>query len=97
MAALKFTTAFFSMGMLVKRDPNMTSMIELNSNFYQGRPAEMPMTDVDPRIVKKLYTCPICLGKLLSQLQGVDHITRFHRIKYEDQIRLRLTLAEQDV
>ena len=76
--------------MLVNRDPNMVPLMELNPNFQN-------IKEVDSREITKLYMCPICLGKLVNPMDGGDHITRFHRIKYVDQIRLRLRLTEVPV
>ena len=78
--------------MLVKRDPNALPLMELNPNFqYQNmRPTE----EIDSRIITRVYMCPICLGKLADPRDGGDHITRFHRIKYVDQMRLGLKLTE---
>ena len=76
--------------MLVKRDPNALPLMELNPNFQQMRPTE----EIDSRIITKLYECPICLGKLVDPMHGADHITRFHRIRYVDQMRLGLKLTE---
>ena len=76
--------------MLVKRDPNALPLMELNPNFQHMRPNE----EIDSRIITKLYECPICLGKLVDPMHGADHITRFHRIRYVDQMRLGLKLTE---
>ena len=76
--------------MLVKRDPNALPLMELNPNFQQMRPTE----EIDSRIITKVYMCPICLGKLVDPMHGGDHITRFHRIRYVDQMRLGLKLTE---
>ena len=79
--------------MLVNRDPNGVPLMELNPNFQKIRETK----EVDSREITKLYMCPICLGKLVNTMDGRDHITRFHRIKYVDQIRLRLKLTEVPV
>ena len=79
--------------MLVKRDPNALPLMELNPNFQHMRPTE----EIDSRIITKLYMCPICLGKLVDPMHGGDHITRFHRIRYVDQMRLGLNLTEVSV
>ena len=76
--------------MLVNRDPNGVPLMELNPNIRQTK-------EVDPKAITKLYMCPICLGKLVDPMDGGDHITRFHRIKYVHQIRLGLKLTEVPV
>ena len=79
--------------MPVNRDPNAVPLMELNPNFQHIIQAG----EVDSRAITKLYMCPICQGKLVNLRDGGDHITRFHRIKYADQIRLRLRLTEVSV
>ena len=79
--------------MLVNRDPNGVPLMERSPNFQNIRQSK----EVDSREITKLYMCPICLGKLVNPMDGRDHITRFHRIKYVDQIRLRLKLTEVPV
>ena len=76
--------------MLVKRDPNVLPLMELNPNFQHISPTE----EFDSRIITKLYMCPICQGKLVDPMHGGDHITRFHRIRSVDQMRLGLKLTE---
>ena len=76
--------------MPVNRDPNGVPLMELNRNFQHIRQTEV----VDSRAITKLYKCPICQGKLVDPMHGGDHITRFHRIKCVDQIRLGLKLTE---
>ena len=79
--------------MLVNRDPNGVPLMEPNPNFQHISQTK----EVDPRAITKLYMCPICRGKLVDPMHGGDHITRFHRIKYADQIRLELRLTEVPV
>ena len=85
---MSFILSFFRMP--VNRDPNGVPLMELNPNFQHIRQTEV----VDSRAITKLYKCPICQGKLVDPMHGGDHITRFHRIKYVDQIRLGLKLTE---
>ena len=79
--------------MPVNRNPNGVPLMELNPNFQHIIQAG----EVDSRAITKLYMCPICQGKLVNLRDGGDHITRFHRIKFADQIRLRLRLTEVPV
>ena len=79
--------------MPVNRDPNAVPLMELNPNFQHIIQAG----EVDSRAITKLYMCPICEGKLVNLRDGGDHMTRFHRIKHVDQIRLRLRLTEVPV
>ena len=72
-------------------DPKGVPLMELDPNFQHIRQTEEV---VDSRAVTKLYECPICLGKLVNPMHGGDHITRFHRIKIVDQIRLKIQLTE---
>ena len=48
----------------------------------------------DPRIVHKLYKCPICLKCLLFLQHAQDHITRFHHIPVQHQVRMGLNIEE---
>ena len=49
------------------------------------RRSKRPESWGDPAIIKKLYTCPLCLGKLLSLDEAKSHIELFHRIPMEHQ------------
>ena len=74
----------------MKRDPNM--MADEVQNAIAIQPRTHPMTDFptefDNRIVTRLYTCPICLGKLLNPYVAKDHITQYHRMSMQDLNRL---------
>ena len=85
------------MGMIVKRDPNYIMEINPNAGGFISHHQGFPMfqSDVDPRIVTKLFTCPICLGKLASLSDAKDHIERFHRINQQHQERMGLKLTEE--
>ena len=51
----------------------------------------------DPRIVHKLYKCPICLKCLLFLQHAQDHITRFHHIPVQHQVRMGLNIEEMNI
>ena len=50
--------------------------------------------EVDPKLVTKLYECPICLGKLAFLADAQYHVAKFHRINEENQKRMGMEIKE---
>ena len=51
--------------------------------------------DEDPRIVKSLFKCPVCLKYLLHEHEAEDHVEKYHRISQENQVRMNLKIIEE--
>ena len=73
---------------VAKRDEFMLEQTSAPSFMDFGQEEE------DPRIVNRLFKCPICLKCLLFFPHAEDHIARFHRIPQQHQVRMGLKIEE---
>ena len=75
----------------------VVSKFERLSNHFDLEPATFQtfaLEEVDPRIVTKLYKCPICFAKLIALPHAEDHIAKFHRIPHQHFMRMGLEIEE---